>query len=298
MDEIIEYLKKKYDLEDEDIRCISRLLKKNLVFEVEKDGKKFAIKVYAAGEDPKGRFQKETGLYNYFQDKKILKVPKKKESFSPEGFLLITDWIEGESIKNKIKHSSLEEYLPDVERMIEDINKVHRIPPVHLPFLEKEKVGIDQRLKKPYPEIQKEILESKDIDIELFAIYEDLRSKVKPHLDYVINSDISAHEYYLPEGVWIDFERFSIGDPNNDYARCFMSLTNGIIDRENEIETIYRLFQKTPYYEQTTFLYYLIEKLLCSIHDAPDQISDEEIHFFQNFIKNQLEKKKEYKKEV
>lgn len=298
MDEIIEYLKRKYGILDDNIRCISRLLKNNLVFEVEKDGKKYAIKVYAFGEDPKERFEKEVALYDYFEDRKVLKVPSKKASFSPKGFLLITEWVEGESIKKKIKNSSYDEYLPDIKNMMEDINQIHSIPKKDLPFLEKEKIGIDQRLKKPYKEIQKTILEGKDIDIELFALYEDLRSKVNPKLDYVINSDISAHEYILPKGVWIDFERFSLGDPNNDYARSFMSLTNGIIDRGEEIEKIFSLFQKTPHYDSITFLYYLIEKLLCSIHDAPDQIREEEITFYQNFIKNQLEKKKQYKKGV
>lgn len=298
MDEILEYLKNKYKIDDDKIRCCSRLLKNNLVFEVERGNKKFAIKVYAFGEKKQERFKKENALYDYFQERGVLKVPHKSAGLTPFGIVLVMEWIEGESIKKKVINSSPEEYLPDIKNMIHDINRIHMIPEVDLPFLEKEELGIEHRLKKPYKEIQKKILEDKDIDIELFAIYEDLRSKVKDNKNYVINSDISAHEYILPRGVWIDFERFSIGNPNNDYARCFMSLTNGIINREEEIDTIFNLFQQTPHYDKKAFLYYLIEKLLCSIHDAPEQTSKEEIFFFKNFIKNQLSNNKQYKKGV
>ena len=299
IDEIKDFLKKKY-LIDGDINCVSRLIKKNLVFHADLGYEEVGIKVYLEGEDKVARFIKENALYDFFRKYNIINVPKKMNDASSYGPVMIMEWVKGESIKKRIKNRTYPEYEDNINNMLKDINRIHSIPKEYLPFLQEDKLGIEKRLNIPLEEIKRNILERKSIDPELLTLYDNLREIVEVDFNTVINSDISAHEYIIDgdRGVWIDFERFTIGDPNNDLARCFMSLTNGIVDREDEIEKIFELFKNNPNYNETTFLYYLTEKLLCSIHDAPEQISNKEIDFFKNFIESKLSKNKVLKKGV
>ena len=71
-----------------------------------------------------------------------------------------------------------------------------------------------------------------------------------------------------------------------------MSLTNGIVNKKDEIYRIYDLFASQGTFTRDVFAYFLIEKIMCSIFDAPLQISEEEISFYSYFVKEKVLQKK------
>ena len=279
-----------------DIECVSRLIKKNIVFKTIIDNRPYAIKLYLNGNNFE-RKNKEELLYNYFYNKKIINVPSVYDTIDINiGPIMIIEWIDGTSIKNKLKLNGLDKSITNINYMLQDMNKIWNVDINDLSTLSIDKLGIDNRLEEDVDVIKETIRENKNnIDFtELFKCYDILYKNIEPTFDKVINSDISAHEYIIKNnvGYWIDFERYCIGDPNNDLARSFMSLTNGIVNKKDEIYRIYDLFASQGTFTRDVFAYFLIEKIMCSIFDAPLQISEEEISFYSYFVKEKVLQKK------
>ena len=287
MKEIIDEIKKYLDVED--LTSVSRLIKRNIVFKTIINNKPYAIKVYFQDNNIE-RHNKEENIYKYFMKHNIINVPRVITSINSNmGPIIVIEWIEGTSIKKEMKQG-----LPinDLYSMYNDMNKIWNLDINDFPNIEVDKFGIDNRLSNNLDTIIELIRSYKpNIDFnELISLYNDLYNNINPHFDRVINSDISAHEYIIKDnkGYWIDFERFCIGDPNNDLARSFMSLTNGIINRKEDINKVYDICKEQQYFNKNVFIYYLIEKVICSIYDAPNDIGDDVINFYINFIKEKL----------
>jgi len=290
MDKIIEYIKNLINENIVSINCCSRLLHKNVVFDVVTDENRYAVKIYFNGTDKESRFETEMHFYKYFSNSKLINVPLIYNEVSSQfGKILIMKWIDGDSLKKKVKNEKLDAFC-FVERMLDDMEKIWSITDLKIKrFLIIDEVGLDKRIGLHEDEIIKKIIQFKpNINFdEILDIYKYLKNIITPSTDYIINSDVSMHEYIIFEndGYWIDFERFRLGDPNNDLARSFQSLTNGIYVNSELCNKIFEMYSSSYFYNQDIFIYYLIEKLLTSIYIAKEQVLDEEINFYIDFIK-------------
>lgn len=298
VNQIKEIIKTKFNIQEENIKCYSRLLKKNIVFKVVIGEKSCAIKVYVLG-DNLNRQKREQYMYEYFLKNKTIFVPNIENIIVSEiGPIMIIDWVDGISIKEKVKLQGLNNVLGDIKSMLIDMNKIWEQNAICFPFLEKDRMGIEYRLSNDLNCI-KNIIQSqkKYVDFsEFFSYYDKLRDEVIPNFNKVINSDISTHEYIIQgnKAYWIDLESFCIGDPNNDLARSFVSLTSGIYDNKDFVNKIYNIYEQQSYFNKNVFFYYLCEKIMCSIYDAPLQMKDEEFEFYNIFIKEKMcEKQKQ-----
>ena len=284
-------IKEIIDEEILDIQCCSRLLHKNIVYHVSTINNEYAVKFFNGGTDKEERFKKEILMYNFFQDKKVINTSEIIDiRNSIYGNVITIKWIRGKSIKSKLKNDSLNNCYSDIQNMLNDMEKIWKIKDGEfrnkLPI---DKLGIENRFNKSEKSILTQIIRNKPkIDFfEIINIYTELKKLIKPNLNFVINSDISTHEYLITnqKAYWLDFETYKLGNPNNDLARAFQSLTNSIYNRKDEFERIYDLFKNNRYYNAQIFLYYLTEKLFSTIYTANNQINEDEINFYINFIK-------------
>ncbi len=295
MKEIEEYLLKKYGDSNTVLTLCSRLIKKNIVYHLKNRNINCAIKIFF-DQDKEYRFNNEKQMYRLFSDTQLIHTPKILDTYQSKfGPILIMEWIEGDSLKKELKSKEYKECLNDIKKMLIDMEKIWTYDIKKIPTVKIDELGITKRLQKTNNEIMDRIIINKpNIDFTiLFEIYLELLNTVSPNYNYLINSDISAHEYIIKNniGYWIDFEKYRIGNPNNDLARSFQSITNTFFKREKDVLELYDLYSKNKYFEEKIFLYYLTEKLMCSIHDAPSQITDEEIIFYTHLIKKKLRKK-------
>ena len=289
MNNIIEEIKKIFD-DIISIECCSRLLHKNIVFKVETKKGLYTVKVYLYGDDKDFRIDNELKFYLYFNDNNIVNVPNIYNIIKTNNInCLVMEWINGSSLKKIIKNNSdASEY---INKMLCDLEKIWSITNLDLKKnLIIDQVGLDKRLGFTDDEILSYIKNNRNnIDFDnIFDIYKHLKNKITIDKNHIINSDISVHEciFVNDNSYWIDFERFRLGDPNNDLARCFQSLTNGIYNNNELFKEIYKLFKSNKFYNEEAFIYYLVEKLLSTIYTANNQIEDDEINFYIEFIDN------------
>lgn len=296
MDKIIDYIKKTIDEKIISVQCVSRLLHKNIVFKVTTDKNEYAIKIYYNGNDKEFRFENEVKFYKFFSENKIINTPLiVKIQTSLFGNIMVMKWVSGISLKKKIKEENFAS-IENIYQMLNDLEKIWEIQNLVLKrSLVIDEMGLSKRINIEENQIFLKIAELKqNINFsEIIDIYAYLKNTIKPRIDYVINSDVSMHEYLITDNknYWIDFERFRLGDPNNDLARSFQSLTNGIYKNNVLYKKIFEIFVSNKYYDKEIFLYYLTEKLLTSIYVASNQISDDEIEFYIKFIKENFYKK-------
>ena len=274
------------------IECCSRLLHKNVVFHIHTNENEYAVKFFYKGIDIDSRYEKELLIHNFFKKNGILNVCEiVNVSDSICGKVIIMDWIEGQSLKAKLKELGLTSCYNDINNMIADLENIRSIDDIDLRNqLSVDRLGIENRFNSSEKKVLNAIIKNKpNIDFtEIIEIYKTIKNKINPEFNYVINSDISVHEYILttPKAYWIDFETFKLGNPNNDLARAFQSLTNSIYKNAYEFYNIFLIFKNNKYYDKEIFLYYLTEKLFSTIYTAKDQIDDNEIEFYIKFIKD------------
>ena len=275
-----------------DIKCCSRLLHKNVVYHVFTVNNEYAVKFFYGGTDKKDRFENEMLMYDFFKKSNIINISQILDiKDSIYGKIIIMNWIKGQSLKSKLKEYGLNNCYDDISNLLTDLESIWTIGDPKLKGkLPIDKLGISNRFNVPETQVFNTIITNKpNIDFsEIIEIYNDLKNKITLEQCCVINSDISAHEYLLTDlkSYWIDFEKFKIGNPNNDLARAFQSLTNAIYKNTDEFYRIFLVFRSNKYYNKKMFFYYLTEKLFSTIYTANDQIDDNEIEFYIRFIKN------------
>ena len=287
---IVDYVKNIINEDIVAIECCSRLYTKNLVFQIVTNKNTYALKIFLNYNNGDFRFRNELFFLSFFHKTNIISVPKIYNVFECDyGKAIIMEWINGLSLKKSIKTFEFNALI-HVRNMLPDLEKIHLID---IAKLKKEiiidKIGLDNRLGLLEKDILQKIKdEKKDINFEeIFNIYFYLKKRINPSQEHMINSDVSMHEYLIgnENNYWIDFERFRIGDPNNDLARAFQSLTNGIYNNKSLFYIIFNIFKKQNFFDEKLFLYFLTEKLLSTIYTAPNQIEKQEICFYIDFIK-------------
>ena len=290
----IEYINQKLDNILE-IRLVSRLLIKNLVFYVKTDCSEVAVKFYV--KDKESNFETEVFMYRFLEENKVLNIPKIIQidrTFSL-GNIVVMEWVSGQSLKQIIKREDFLQIKTYIELMLSDLSKMwlQNIENI-CTHIKKEVLGIDYRLKTKQEVILATLKQLKPcIDfVEIFRLYNILKEEIQEE-NFLINYDLSAHEFIIKNGVgyFIDFERFRIGDPNNDLARMFQSCTNCIFQNKELYLKIFEVFKNNRFFKLNNFCYYLIEKLLCSIYVAPNEIDLQQIKFYIDFVKTLLNNK-------
>ena len=296
MEQIDKFIKNYFNGKDIYIKCLSRLFHKNVVYYVQDRNRKYIFKFFVSGENKEERYLIEKEFYQFFNNHQIISLPYLiSYEESPYGNLLIMDYIKGISLKKKLKKEGLFNNLTYIKSFLKDLEKIWQIDyhklNINLPL---DEIGLDKRLV--FSKIQNL---KPNIDFsQLFSIYHELKTNIFFENLYLINSDVSAHEYIINDKgcFWIDFERFRLGNPNNDLARAFISISNSIYQNVLEVDYLYEIFKENSYFNKEIFLYYLIEKLLGNIYIDYQNLSDEEINFFGNFVLNLYHDKEKLKK--
>lgn len=293
MIDIDNYLKQIFHNDNIKIKCISRLKHKNLVYYVKTESLEYAVKIYYQGIDKSRRYTIEKLLYEYFTCHKIIALPN-NIFLDSEYQILITKWIDGISLKNKLKKDGLQNSLPDIELILSKFHSIWNINDYNLiNKLEVNEIGLSKRNNLEEEKLFDIIINNyPNINFnELIKKYYELKNNLDLNALYVINSDVSAHEFIKNNNTYyfLDFERFCLGNPNNDLARLFFSLAE-TIDEQNIYE-LYSLFKNDEFYENNAFIYFLIEKLFGNLFVAPLDLNNEQINIFINFIFDLLEKK-------
>ncbi len=279
------------------IKNISRLKHKNLVYYVKKGDKEYAVKVYFQGVDKLDRYSTEKLLYEYFNKTNLINIPT--NIFLSDSYpILITKWIKGTSLKKKLKKEGLQNNLQDIAIILNQFNKIWNINDKNLiNHLKTNEIGLFNRNKIEEEQIFNKIINShQNINFdEIIKLYYVLKKNLELNNLKVINSDVSAHEFIKENDIYyfLDFERFCLGDPNNDLARLFFSISETL--EEKEIYELYSLFENNSYFEKLSFIYYFIEKLLGNLYISPFDMSEEKIIFFINFALNLYQKKDKIK---
>lgn len=279
------------------IKNISRLKHKNLVYYVKKGDKEYAVKVYFQGVDKLDRYSTEKLLYEYFNKTNLINIST--SIFLSDSYqILITKWIKGTSLKKKLKEEGLQNNLQDIVIILNQFNKIWNINDKNLiNHLKINEIGLFNKNKIEEEQIFNKIINShQNINFdEIIKLYYFLKNNLELNNLKVINSDVSAHEFIKENDIYyfLDFERFCLGDPNNDLARLFFSISEAL--EEKEIYELYSLFENNNYFEKLSFIYYFIEKLLGNLYISPFDMSEEKIIFFINFALNLYQKKDKIK---
>lgn len=271
----------------------SKLTWKNIVYYCETDKKKYAVKVYKKNDSAYIRHSVEIAMYKIFLNMKI-NVPKVYYYGElEEYYILINEWVEAISlkemadnngiIKNKDKLKCLLENYKSIWNLnindkTRDLLRVNTLENYNTPSMIYTRIEVNE---------EDMFLKFKEIEHinEIHKIYDKLKKEINPK-KYIINSDISLHEVLVKENNFflIDFESFTIGDINNDLAGIFYSLSNSILDKENEIKCLMKTIRENEYFAPNIFLFYLIERIFCA--NYLDTINKNEIEFYINFILN------------
>lgn len=296
MEKITDEIRKIVNGQITNFECCSRLFHKNIVYHVFTENDEYAIKFFYEGTDKNDRLKRELLIYNYFKETKIINVSEIINiGNTSHGKAIVINWIKGQSIKSKLKVDGLNSCYNNIINMLLDLENIWSINDKKfknkLPI---DKLGISNRFDIHENVILNTMIKNKPSVnfIEIIDIYKYLKNKITPEFNYVINSDVSSHEYLITDKkcYWIDFEKVKLGNPNNDLARAFQSLTNSIYKNTEEFNQIFSIFENNRYYQKDIFLYYLIEKLFSTIYTAKDQVDDEEINFYITFIKQNFYK--------
>ena len=302
MEQLDKYIKNYFNDQDIFIKCLSRLFHKNVVYYVQDKNKEYIFKFFIMGENKKERYITEKEFYQFFNNHQIISLPRLINfEESPYGNLLITEYIKGISLKKKLKNEGLFNNLTYIKYFLKDLERIWQIDyhklNINLPI---DEIGLDKRLNLDENGVFSKIQNLKpNVDFsQLFSVYYELKNNISFKDLYLINSDVSAHEYIINDKgcYWIDFERFRLGNPNNDLARAFISISNSIYQNALEVDYLYEMVKENPYFNKEIFLYYLLEKLLGNIYIDYQYLEDEEIKFFCNFALNLYNDKEKLKK--
>lgn len=271
----------------------SKLTWKNIVYYCETDKKKYAVKVYKKNDSAYIRYSVEIAMYKIFLNMKI-NVPKiYYYGELEEYYILINEWVEAISLKEMVNNNGIIQNKNKLKCLLEnyksiwnlnisdktrDLLRVNTLENYNTPSMIYTRIEVNE---------EDMFLKFKEIEHinEIHKIYDKLKKEINPK-KYIINSDISLHEVLVKENNFflIDFESFTIGDINNDLAGIFYSLSNSILDKENEIKCLMETIRENEYFAPNIFLVYLIERIFCA--NYLDTINKNEIDFYINFILN------------
>lgn len=271
----------------------SKLTWKNIVYYCETDKKKYAVKVYKKNDSAYIRHSVEIAMYKIFLNMKI-NVPKiYYYGELEEYYILINEWVEAISLKEMVNNNGIIQNKNKLKCLLEnyksiwnlnisdktrDLLRVNTLENYNTPSMIYTRIEVNE---------EDMFLKFKEIEHinEIHKIYDKLKKEINPK-EYIINSDISLHEVLVKENNFflIDFESFTIGDINNDLAGIFYSLSNSILDKENEIKCLMETIRENEYFAPNIFLVYLIERIFCA--NYLDTINKNEIDFYINFILN------------
>ncbi len=271
----------------------SKLTWKNIVYYCETDKKKYAVKVYKKNDSAYIRHSVEIAMYKIFLNMKI-NVPKiYYYGELEEYYILINEWVEAISLKEMVNNNGIIQNKNKLKCLLEnyksiwnlnisdktrDLLRVNTLENYNTPSMIYTRIEVNE---------EDMFLKFKEIEHinEIHKIYDKLKKEINPK-KYIINSDISLHEVLVKENNFflIDFESFTIGDINNDLAGIFYSLSNSILDKENEIKCLMETIRENEYFAPNIFLVYLIERIFCA--NYLDTINKNEIDFYINFILN------------
>ena len=271
----------------------SKLTWKNIVYYCETDKKKYAVKVYKKNDSAYIRHSVEIAMYKIFLNMKI-NVPKiYYYGELEEYYILINEWVEAISLKEMVNNNGIIQNKNKLKCLLEnyksiwnlnisdktrDLLRVNTLENYNTPSMIYTRIEVNE---------EDMFLKYKEIEHinEIHKIYDKLKKEINPK-KYIINSDISLHEVLVKENNFflIDFESFTIGDINNDLAGIFYSLSNSILDKENEIKCLMETIRENEYFAPNIFLVYLIERIFCA--NYLDTINKNEIDFYINFILN------------
>ena len=273
------------------ITLCSRLMWKNIVYYCKTDQREYAIKFYKEFNHAYIRNNVEINMYKIIKNIGI-HVPKIYHNGKlKEGYILITEWINGMSLKQIVNNSGIIQNQKKKKCLLDDykfvwnlnindkINKLlnsNKLENYNTPGMIYTRTNIKE---------DDMFIKFKDIrNIELITkLYKKLEKELKIKKN-VINSDISLHEVLLKDKnyYWIDLESFTIGDVNNDLAGIFYSLSNSLINKKHEIEYLMEIIIKNQYFSYNNFIFYLIERIFCA--NFLDQVNVKEINFYIKFI--------------
>ena len=272
------------------VQC-SRLTWKNIVYYCKTDKGEYAIKIYKENNNAFIRSNVEFNLYKTLYQINI-SVPKVyyKGKFE-KGFVLIYEWIKGSSLKDMVKNSGIVKNMNEVQSLFNEYEIIWNLR-LENNVLELLKSNRLENFPNPSMIYTRTNVKQKDLFLKFRRIknieilenfYNELKNRIKIN-NNIINSDISLHEVIFKENnnFLIDLESFTIGDINNDLAGIFYSLSNSILDNNDEIEHLKNVIKKNKYFNMDCFIFYLIERVLCA--NYLDKINEEEIKFYIKFI--------------
>ena len=269
----------------------SRLTWKNIVYYCETNKREYAVKMYRKHSNAHIRSNVEVTMYRILQNVNINTPKIYYIGELDEYYILINEWIKEVSLKEIINNSGIIQNKNLIKCLLDDYKFVwnlnvsddvkkllnsNKLEEYDTPSMIYTRVNMkEDDLFFKFKNIKNIILIKK--------IYDKLKNELKLK-NYIINSDISLHEVLISEegDFWIDLEAFTIGDINNDLAGIFYSLSNSIIEQREEIECLLKIIINNEYFQEKSFIFYLIERALCA--NLLERINEEKINFYNNFI--------------
>lgn len=281
----------KYKIENiigniDEIEICSRLMWKNIVYYCRVKNKEYSIKIYSDINNSFKRRMIEKEMYSVIP-KFNINVPK---IIYCKGDILITEWIRGNSLKELVNMNGVKKQKNKIIELLKNYEDIWEYDG-DINLLQKNKMTKDKgpgtfytRTNHTKGEIFSKFRHIKGIDI-LEEFYDIIQEK-EISTPKIINSDISLYEVIYNESgkFWIDFESFSLGDPNNDLAGIFYSLSNSIIDKKEEIQCLFDIIKNNKYFNYDKFIFYLIERVLSASYLQEIYTINEELNFFIDFI--------------
>ena len=268
---------------------VSRLNWKNKVYKCVTKDCTLSIKVFTNKLKGKDRYKNELYFYNMFNHKKIINTPRIVYSKNYLLFsVLITDWIEGQSLKTLINEKGINDNIEHIKETFKDLHKIWSLKINNFNkysnnnFYNKCNKSIDYVIDKLTKKRQK----LNNLYKRVYKIYLELNNKCSFSYNNIINTDISVHEFIIgkKKNTWLDFESFAYGDINNDLAGVFYSISNSFIEDDKSVETMYDIVKKQPSFDKEKFIYYLIERVLLADFLCKKSIPDKEIEFYLEYI--------------
>lgn len=273
------------------ITVCSRLTWKNIVYYCETNKREYAIKLYKKHNNAYIRSNVEVTMYKLLQNININTPKIYYIGEIDKYYILINEWIRGVSLKEIVNNSGIIQNKNLIKCLLnnyksvwnlnvgDDVKKLlnsNKLEEYDTPSMIYTRVNMkEDDLFFKFKNIKNIILIKK--------IYDKLKNELKLK-NYIVNSDISLHEVLINKksDFWIDLEAFTIGDINNDLAGIFYSLSNSIIEQRKEIECLLKIIINNEYFQEKSFMFYLIERALCA--NLLERINEEEINFYNNFI--------------
>ena len=293
----IQYVCEKiFKQETTEIKKVSRLSWRNVVYKCTTTDEVYAFKFFL----PISNYQNRVLVEKFFLENanSVLDMRAPNILYSDieaETPLLVMDWIDGESLKAKLRNQGLtNENKTLLKDCISRLEGVWQCSYNNLPYdnlamnksgdirsisMLSNRMGLSnedafsktQELRKSF---------ARQID-EMEVTYNGLTIGTLDKL-FLINSDVSLHECICRDNdmYFIDMERFTLGNPNNDLACVFTSAINEFDNDYDSVQKVLKIVEGSPYFDRRLFLTYFIEKILSENYVDYENISDNKFSFY------------------